>query len=535
MPYLNTTSGRFEPGAWRAGGGSSSLASIGSQILFYGDGVMSEGAAAGLRNMPTVALLALNARVMPSPGWMQCKSGGDMDTIYARRDSAIDQQPDIFVIASQGHNDHLMENDPDTLSTYIDKWTRNADACKAGCPSSRFFVCSTLPSTVVGETSTIRNKVWARQQAWATANGAIYIATGEAFDPVTMSDDGTHPNQLGGALGETVIAAAISPYVVAATKTEILDLLRGGTYPGFVATNLDVDVLLSGTTGTKSGTVAPTGNYATGKRITNNLTNGTSVAVTVSKDAQTGYDRQIAVVSGTPASANTIVQDETGSTTLTGAWPGRHPIVGMGLVIDNGAGAAPTGLQALSLALGSYGSIGSSAATTGTYQRAIDGIILAAPRCIFTGGAYTVNAALTTRWSNVALTGRTIIEKPVLGWCDTRTRTRPCYTGADTISGANYLLRLTGTLASGAGTLRAEPGVWAPYGLTEADFTERRIYKGGSATIGTGTLVATLTGSTWTWVTSGIIAGDTLWLEVDANNGVGATRTARSATVYTAA
>lgn len=62
------------------------------------------------------------------------------------------------------------------------------------------------------------------------------------------------------------------------------------------------------------------------------------------------------------------------------------------------------------------------------------------------------------------------------------------------------------------------------------------MYKGGSAAIGSGTLVATLSGSTWTVTAgaSGAIAGDQLWAEVDVNSGIGGTVTARSATALAA-
>lgn len=536
------------------------LAPIGSQIVFYGDGTMSENGTPGFYDPCAWAMWYLNGRAMPSPAWMQAASGGDMDTIYARRSAAINQQADIAVFASQGHNDALMATDPDSDPTQWNKWVRNADAWIAGNPAALYIpICSTLPSTVANEAAasslnpaiTRRQRVWQLQQAYVTAKAdarVFYVATGEAYDPTNMSMDTanfyTHMDARGGyAVGYATLGPAIGAKMVAATKEAVLSLIYAGTYPGLTGSNLHPAPTLAGAGGTKAGTIAPTGNYADLCRITNNLTNGTSVAVAVSKGG-TSPDTQIATVSGTPAANNTVIQDVITQFGVTST-PGQYVLFALGLVVDDGAGGAPTGAMTYYAEFGgssNYAAIGQLSApsiSSNGLANPIDTVLMVGPKAFYNSStSFAGRPAYDIRWSNVALTGRTIIDRPSMRIVSTRTRSAPGYIGNDTILGTNYTLRLTGTLVAGAGTLRVEPGAWAPYGLTEADFAERRIYKGGgagNANIGAGTLVATLSGSTWTWVTSGIIATDQLFAEITVNNGIGSTVIQRSEAIYTAA
>jgi hypothetical protein len=500
----------------RRGTATPSLLPIGSQILFYGDGVFSENACPGLRCTSLWALIYLKGRVFPSPAWMQCGSGGDMDTIYARRASAIGQQADIPVFTSQGHNDLLMGTDPDVDATQWNKWTRNLDAWIAGNTTAGLIpVCTTIKSTVASESTiasvgviTRAQRVNQLQLAYIATKAAldsriIAIDTFAVYDPANMSSDptnNTHPDKRGGyALGFGTIGPAIDPYVTAKTKDEILDLMRANTYPGLTGTNFDTDVLLQGGTGgTKSGTVAPTGSYPTGKRITNNLTNGTSVAVACSIDSSNpNYSKAVIAVSGTPAAEGTIVQDDTGAIAATGTTPAQYAAAAWGVTIDDGAGAAPTGFQSLLAAYGSFGSVGSSAndGTSLTLTHAIDTVLIAAPKPLFlSSGPLSANPALTTRWTATALTGRVQMSRPTLHTVSTPTRSAPAYIGADTILSPNYQLRVTGTISQAAGgTLRLEPGAWAPYGLTEAHFTYRAFWKGAIVTGSTSGNVLTVT------------------------------------------
>lgn len=647
----------FSPAATAAA--PAALLPIGSQIVFFGDGTGSEAAAPGLRNYPTWTVWLLNGRVFPGPAYIQCASGGDLDTTFARIAPALGHQADIAVFASQGHNDPVMSTDPDLTSTYLDKWKRNLDAWMTGNTVATLIpICTTIKSNVAGETltasvgGTIRDRVNALQKAYITTKiagdaRAFVIDIYTTYDPTNMSSDAggfqTHPDMRGGYAIGLAIANALDSRVVAKTRDEIQAMLATTTYPGLSGTQFDTDTLLQGgTAGTKAGSVTPTGNYPTGKRITNNLTNGTSVAVACSIDASPGtYSIAVVAVSGTPAAETTIVMDDTASITATGTTPGQYAVAAWGVKVDDGAGGAPTGVRSLCATFSNYGNSGSAGtdATTITMAQKVDTVMFAAPKSMYiSSGPFAGNPAFTARFAASALTTTLKLDRPTLHTVSTRTRSAPCYLGTDTITTANYMIRVVtatgvmttrvnvacastanltlsgeqtidgvltsasrvlvknqtttanngiyvtaagawsratdydsdaeirstvvnitaGTTLSGqlwqstngsaitVGTtaltfatyqVRYETGQWAPYGLTESDFSARRIYNGGSATVGTGVLVATLTGSTWTWAVdpATVANGANLYAELDVNNGVGGTITARAATAYVAA
>jgi hypothetical protein len=555
-------------GLTRAGGPSGpaapSLAPIGSQILFWGDGVMSIAAAIGMRNIPTHVRYRLNARVLPSPAWMQCQSGGDMDTTFARIGPAMGQQADIAVMASQGHNDPLMSTDPDSDSTYWDKWKRNLDAWVTGHPNAKLIpVCGTLASDVAGETTASsfdggisrRQRVWNLQTAYVAAKAdarVFYIDFSSWVPSANASDTGNvHPNNAGGKSGGDIIFDAIDSKIVAATKDEVMELLRLGTYPNVSGTNLHPDVLLAGTTGTMAGTVTPTGEYATGQRITNNLTNGTGVGVLCAKDAATNpnFAYQVVTVTGTNGAENTIVMDDTGNITLTGALKGQYGFMAMDVVIDDGAGGTPKGVWHVSLALGSYGSIGaniaSNSATGAPIAHPIDCAMMSSPLVIFGAGVFSSNPGLTVRFDDIALTTTRIkYSRPIIRLISTPSQSPARYIGDDTILTTNALLRATGTITdAGGGNLTIEPGSWCPYGIT---FTQVRTYKGGGSggldgqtNKGAGTLLYTINNPTVVanWVqavlAADVAAADTLYVEVDGISSVGSSYTARTNTAIT--
>ena len=532
-----------------AGGGAApALAAIGSQIGIWSDGVMSEGACPGARNAFLWTLSYLNGRCLPAPGYMQGKSGGDMNTCLARLPYTTVQMWDIAVMGSMGHNDGLMNTDPDLDPTNTNLWKSNLIAFVAANPNAKYIpVCSTLPSQVGGETQAIYNKVWAIQQAAVTACAdarVFYVATGEAFNPATMiagGGDTAHPNVLGGyTAGYLTIGPAIGAKIVAGSIATIQGMLQNTIYPGLSGGQLYSTNTLVGVAGSKAGTVVPTGEVATSHTLTNNLTNGTSVTVLASKsppDPATP-STQVIDISGTPSAQNTVIFGTTATISVTGSTPGQYALFAATLTFDDGTGAAPVGLVQFSADFGNFGIHGSSGALAGAGADIgwpTTTLMMVPPKPFFGGnGPFAASPRVLTRHSVINNDVEKTINSPTLHLISTRSQSPAQYIGGDSITGANYLLRLTGTLASGVGTLRVEPGAWCPYGLTNADFSARRIYKGSSATIGSGTLVATLTGATWTWTTSGISGGDTLWAEVDAISGTGSTHTERSATAYTA-
>jgi hypothetical protein len=128
------------------------------------------------------------------------------------------------------------------------------------------------------------------------------------------------------------------------------------------------------------------------------------------------------------------------------------------------------------------------------------------------------------------------IDRPFTYKISNRTRTTMAYLGDVKDSGTAYMssgtsggsrMRPSGTISAAAGgTLRVEPGSWNMFGLTEADFAERRFYEGGTAGqagVGTGTLLGTaMTGSTWTqaYGTGVVTTADPIYLEITDRDGV---------------
>ena len=523
------------------------LKPLGARVLFYGDGVNSEGACAGVRNWPAWCLSLMNGRVMPAAGWMQCKSGGDMDTIFARLNAAIKQAPDIAFFGSQGHNDGLYSSGYAPLMV---KWERNLDAFVAGLPSTTTIIVMTMiTSAVSGETSggdwaaTVSALMRAKVAALQATHGARIVlfdtfATHGAFgawNHLTMTPTSdtnrVHPDERGGWHLGNKAALILSPLVEAATKDAVLNDAAAKTWRG---ANIHPDYALAGTGGTKSGTVAPTGNYATGQRITNNLANGSGVAVAVSKAAQSGYNDQLADISGTPAAQNTVVKDDTGSITLTGSTPGTYWAVMAGVKIHDGANAAPVGLHNFSLALGNFGAVFSTGdlgtGATAPIANALDMVMIAPPKPTFgSDGPMTANPALTMRFQAIALDARVELSRPQLFQIEKAAYAAPWYWADDTIMGANYLIRASGTGVSGNGypsagtitaatvaTIRLEPGGWSGGNLTFS-----RVMKKNGAT------VSGAFASAWTYNATGTLtAGDTVTFEITATNSFGSeTRT----------
>jgi len=516
----------------------------GALITFWGDGVNSEGAAPGMRNWPTWALASFNGRVMPSEGWMQCKSGETLDGVFARRDAAVKQAPEIFVYASDGHNDGLYSSG---YATQLTKWVRNAQFAIDNLPSTtRIVMTIPLTSAVAGESTggdwrmIVSNLIREQVATWQAIHGARIIlfdtlaAIGGfgPWDHTTMSNDAdrTHPNALGGWTLGKMFFALMDGQVAAATVEDILAATTATTRRG---ANLHPDRLLSGTTGTRSGAIAPTGSYATGQRITNNLANGTGIAVACSKSAQTGYEQQLAAVSGTPAATQTIVQDDTANITLTGIGPGDYCAFMVRARMDDGTTGFPAGLNNFGFALGSIGNLSTTsdlaAAGLPSSIGAVDQVWVCAPKASFANNTAVANPVFTTRYSAVAINTRITFERPQLFKLYLNARTAPWYFGNDTILGTNYRIRLTGTGVSGegfasngtitaatVGTVRVEPGSWSGGGLTFTRVMRRN-----------GAVVSGAFSTGWTYAMAGqVLAGDVIAIDVIATNSLGsATRT----------
>ena len=521
------------------------LAPLGSTFGGVGDGISSNAAAGGLRNMFDWFLIKMGGRVVPVPDWKVTASG---TTIARTVDSNTPwqlsvgvpilaaQKPDISLFGPMGSNDNVLSVDP-TGNVWMQDWKDALTAHVAANPSALLIpVMGTWPSGKAGE-ATWRAAALAVQAAHAASFGdprIVWIDT-SSVDPANMSpstdSSKVHPDERGAILGSDLLYNAISPRVVAADADTILGMIHGNTYPG-LSTQADTDRALAGTAGTATNF---TGSVATSK-VANNGSGLTGVASKVSTSG--GREKQVLTLTGTVGTEGVIYFEDKSNNAVT-MTKGQTALIGMKAVI-------PAGFASLGGEWGNFGQLmtyqgGANTGVTAGTTQGINGVVIipALPAYANTTSA-TAKRRISARYRVGAAPGVIEFEQPFLARIDHRTRHQP-YCVGNTFVGAtqrwttNYRLRLTGTLSSGAGTLTVEPGAWAPHGLTEADFVQRRIYKGGTSAVGSGTLVATLSGSTWTWVTSGIIAGDNLWTEVDANNGIGGTVTARSQTAYVAA
>ena len=532
---------------YRGNGGGASLLPLGTLFTAFGDGVMSETAAGGPKNAITRALAEMSGRILPSEAHNLCRSGDSFDIGYARLPYAVGQAPGLFLCGSRGHNDAIMGTDPAGAPgiALMAKWQRDIDYCVANLPLGTKIVCATTIGSQVSGESTYAAAVNALQKAYIAGLGdsrvvlwdawAIYnhaTASGLSHDSAASY---THPDDRGAramAFGDGSnpgLYDIIDALVQAASKDEVYAWL------GTLGTNFDTDYALAGGIGgTKSGTVAPTGDWPTGKRITNNLTNGSGVSVVCSVIDQGSYKQGKAVVSGTPAATNTITMDDTASISATGSTPGRYfaPIVRVRF--DDGAGGAPVGLQGWTINWSNFGSLSStsdfSSSVSDGVGRVFDTIVVCQPQPTYaSNGPMAANPVLGMRFSQTAIDTEIIYDRPMLVELYTAARAQPCPVWKAGGFTANYVQRLTGTFSNGQ-TIRAETGTWSGGGFSNTGFAERKIYEGsaGDIAVGAGTLRATLTGSTWSWTAAGLTPGNVLWLDITVNNGVGAAVTERA-------
>lgn len=521
--------GFFTGGAWIDTSAAPALIPLYSRVVFYGDGIASEGAAPGLRNACSHFLILMAGRVRPAVGYMQCKSGGDMDTIYARRNQAIKQQPEIFFFMSQGHNDGIMSSD---YAAQMVKWERNLDACIDGLDDDvTIVVCTKVKSNVSGETTggdwqttvnTAQKAAIAARQALHGSRIVLCDTYAAYSDPTNMSPSSdanrVHPDERGGYAIGLEMFNTMDALVESETKENILADIGAKAWR---SANIHPDNTFSGTGGTKSGTVAPTGNWPTGQRITNNLTNGASVAVACTTDSSTAT----AELSGTPASENSITMDDTSSISLTGLVKGAFYEWRQGILIDDGADGA-AGIENIAMVLGSFGTLGSTssaaAVNSAPYSRKID-TVLSAVGCSF--GATqppSVNPQLAVRYRAAAQDSRIQISKPALFHIEKEPYAPFYYIGDDGIFGTNFTARATGTGISGSNitaatvaTITLEPGVWAG-GASDWSTVYTRVMKIN------GSVVSGAFSAGWTYNAAGTLtAGQTVTFEITGDNGLG--------------
>lgn len=527
------------------GGGSSgpALVPIGSTWGITGDGIISNASSAGVRNIPFWLMNGLKGRLQASVLPIVALSG----TTIARDDGSntafivpiaipalAAQYVDVPFFGSCGANDNLLSTNP-VGSVPLQDWKDAVTLHVASNPQAKLIpICGTGPSIKTNE-ATYRAANWAAQAAHvASLNDprCLYIDV-SSIDPTTWSpaSDGSrvHPDERGAQAYANLILAAIDSRIESKTVAEILDMIYGNTYPGMV-TQLDTDRALAGTGGTVTnmfaGSVAPTSKLAT------NLTGSTAIASGVVA-IPSSRQKMVVTLGGTVTADGKVMMQDKSNLVLTGATPGQF--VASGMVVRAAAGFINAGID-----FGNYGTVASGAnsqagvVTTAPVANAIDSLWI----CFglpLAGTPLQGKRAVAFRYPAGAAPAGTFETEQWFAWVISRRLLGPpVYLGNVSVVGVGNKTRVTGSIAAG---FRLEPGYWNLAGLTEADFVQRRIYKGGTATIGSGTLIATMSGSTWTTTAAaaGIIAGDVLWAETDCNNGIGGTVTARSATGLTAA
>jgi hypothetical protein len=527
------------------------LVPVGSTFGFVGDGIMSQAACPGTRNMGDWFLELMGLRLQPVPVWNLAQSG----TVMARTvgsnanvwinphavDALAAQKPDVAIFGSCGHNDGLKAADPDTNAVYLGDWKDALTRHVAANPQALLIpVMGTWPSLQGTELPAIRAKVWARQQAHVAsfADPRLLWIDVSAIDPSAVNDstDSTrvHPDLDGGQQGGLLLHAAISPRVAAATPAQVQAMIDAGSYP-LMGTQVDGDRMLVGTGGTATTGMQAGSAIATSKLVSN-ATGGTVSAAMVSAG---GYNKVVVSLSGTAnTDGNVLVQDKVNLAVM--ATPGQHVVTGFGVRV-------PIGLNRLGSDWGNFGGgmSGAASATDAVADNptttALDTIWVTVPQPVFGTATPAVKRSLNLRYkAGSALSGSLELYQPFAWVVRDRLRHAPVYLGDVKPAGTGgpptavaARLRPTGTVSAAAGgTVRVEPGKWAPHGLTEADFLQRRLYKGTAANtgLGSGTLLATLSGATWTHAVpaGAVVAGDLLYVEVDCATGVGGTVTARS-------
>lgn len=562
------------------GGGGSALIAAGATFGFVSDGLNAPngGVGGGTPNPMHQLMRLIGHRIqevpLPNLGVSGTTIGRDISTnrawINPYAINALKAQvPDIWIHGPMGANDNLLSTDPGaspgdglTTNVYLQDWYDAAKAAHtafAAYGGKLFLVPLTPASTKVGE-STYRTTVWNAQKAFiasltATDSKVKLVDNSDMSDATLWSNDTgssyTHFDERGGYAFAYHIFQVLDPLITALTADQFVDMLDAGTYPLMSGVNLDADEVLTGTGGTVTGP-GVTGSIATSKAISN--TTG-ATGITVAQVAtSSGRTKTVVTLAGTTTGAGKVLVQDKSSISLSGT-PGQPFRTGaifrisagfhnFGSEWNNNAGGWGGGATSL-IANGRVG-----AAET----HALDALIINGA-VIGSNGTLNFNSSTSFAGkrsyaaffnSGTDLTGKIIeFERPFAYKISNRLAAAPAYIGdvANSVGalflGNNYRLRPTGSVSQAAGgAIRVEPGQWNLFGLSEADFAARRIYKGtsGNTGVGTGTLIGTLSGSTWTktFIANDVTTGDLIYVEVDCNNGVGGTVTARSAITVTA-
>lgn len=554
----------------RTGGGGGapapSLLAAGSTWGWIGDGLnaTSGGVGSGASNNVHQFQTLIGGRLQPVPFPICARSGSTIGRDIASNRTLINpyaidfiaaQCPDVFIMGTMGANDNVLSVDPGaspgdgtTTNIYLQDWY---DAVKYALTKftayggSLLVVMLTAPSQKAGE-ATYRTTVWNAQIAFVNAltasNSKVVLADiSDMTDPSLYSNESggqyVHLDERGAYHTALAVFNAIDAKIEAKTDDEILDMIDAGTYPLQVAANLDADTGLAGTGGTITGP-GVTGTLATTKVVTN--TTGATGITIAQTSTSGGRTKTVVTLAGSASGDGKIMLQDKSNLSVTGT-PGQP--FRTGSILRMPAGVVRNFGSDWNNQWGFWG--GSAVSLVDNARMGANGV-QGINKLIFSGfpngtsGTGPFNSSTTFAGkrsfamfvkSGQVLSGTFEMERPFAFKPSNRTRSTMAYLGAATDSfgnilvANNYKLRPTGTISQAAGgTIRVEPGTWNLFGLTEADFTTRRIYKGtvSDTAVGSGTKIGSdMTGSTWTQAFgAGVVTtGDLIYVEITDREG----------------
>ncbi len=447
-------------------------------------------------------------------GYFRTRMGSDqgiggqrMDQFFASVQYTTGQYPDV-VFLDGGTNDIAASH---TITTMISDFNSILNALWAAKPNTVVVMMPLLAQTGdSGATTTLKaqfNAYIVSRQHLHRPFALISVPIPATWNPATMTTDGTHYNQFGALLMESVLANKLAPY----TKS-LNNVFSNTGVNSYYGANLDTETSLSGTTGTCTSC---TGSVADGK----NVTNATGATVVASKGTLNGQTSQVILVSGTSTGGNlTFTEKASSSITLIGGVPGaafEHFIYAKITAADGVS--APTNLQSMWEVNGSLGNhFSTTSNSTDPLAQPVTGVFKCWPMPLRTTSAsitptvvFTIPAGAVDLRIEFIMPRERILEQTSYG--------APFYIGSDGIKSATETLRITGTAGVG-NVLTGEPGTWSGGAITHSPQWYRDTVAIGGATAYTYTQVAGDSGHTLTFGTN-------------PSNLYGANTTARSAGV----
>lgn len=439
-----------------------------ARFVALGDSIVSQGTSSGLRNwIFMLTSFYLNGKLRPAVAANQGVGGNTLVQMLARVQYTSKQMPDV-VFLQGGHNDGF-NNDVTVLGP---RWQAIADAIWADNPDCIIVAMAALPSTTETTTTTNGNRdafnaYIASQENFTGANRLIYVPVDPTWDPTIGADtvDGIHPS-IAGAKKQ-----AIQAYIKLSHYMADYDALADVAASGFHGANLDTEYALGGTGGTLAGTLPATGVVATGKRLTNNLANGTGVSVVGSKGTKGSDATQIITITGTPAAEADVRLDEAASSNVTvDGHDGEffEALIGVKYSASDGV-SDPIGLRNVGESASSYGTTGDLSTNSPniyTIDAAIDGVLRTWPSAGF-GDNVTISPISAHRVAPVPTDLRIELFHPIVRKTELTAYAVPFYCGSDGLKGTAEQCRITGTAGIGQ-ILTGRAGAWSGGGLSFA-------------------------------------------------------------------